>query len=147
VNSKRLKRLVRLRELVEKTHVTELEDRKQSLDEAEHLLSMTYERMEALDEDHSATSADELIRIVRFQAHLEEQAAQQKDEISDREAAVLEGLEIVRRAWQDRRLLQHLQDHAVAREVEESQKQRWKAQDALALNSYAQTSIADEETP
>jgi len=147
MNSKRLQRLVRLRELVEKSHVTELEERRRSLDEAEQLLAVTYQRMDALDEDESATSADELMRIVRFQAHLEEQAAQQKGEIGDREAAVLEGLEIVRRAWQDRRLLEHMKDHAEARELADSQKKRWKAQDAMALNSYAQVSVADEEAP
>tara|TARA_B100000029_G_scaffold493970_1_gene557095 strand:+ start:429 stop:872 length:444 start_codon:yes stop_codon:yes gene_type:complete len=147
VKSKRLKRLVRLRELVEKSHVTELEERRRSLDEAEHLLAVTYERMTALDEDETASSADELMRVARFQTHLEQQAAQQKDEISDREAAVMEGLEIVRRAWQDRRLLQHMQDNAEARETHDAQKRLWKEQDALAINSYAQTSVADEESP
>ena len=133
MKSRRLARLVRLRKLVEQSHATELQSRKRSLEEAEEDLSQLLGRIEESQENRSSSSAAEMLWRSSFEERLEEEAEEQRGEIGTREQVVAEGEEIVRQAWQRRRLMQHLQERAEQREFDEEKSKQYREMDDMSL--------------
>ena len=133
MKSRRLARLVRLRKLVEQSHAAELQSRKRSLEEAEEDLSQLLGRIEESQEKRASSSAAEMLWRSSFEEHLEEEAEEQRGEIGLREQVVAEGEEVVRQAWQRRRLMQHLQERAEQREFDEEKSKQYREMDDMSL--------------
>lgn len=133
MKSRRLARLVRLRKLVEQSHAAELQSRKRSLEEAEEDLSQLLGRIEESQEKRSSSSAAEMLWRSSFEERLEEEAEEQRGEIGTRAQVVAEGEEIVRQAWQRRRLMQHLQERAEQREFDEEKSKQYREMDDMSL--------------
>ena len=147
MKSRRLGRLVRLKKLVEQVHAVELDQRRRSLNEAEDELDETLTRLDALGDRLVDPTAEELVRASHFEEHLSAQAELQRGTIVEREDHVSEGVGRVKAAWQDRRLLQHMEEMAREREAFEHQVRTWKGQDDNALASHSRSRTHEEDTP
>jgi len=133
MKSRRLARLVRLRKLVEQSHAADLQSRKSSLQEAEDDLLQTLSRLESVQEKPNNSTAMEMLWRSRFEEHLEDEADQRRGVIGLRRQVVNDGEEIVKAAWQRRRLIQHLQERALQRELEEAKSKRYREMDDMSL--------------
>ena len=133
MKSRRLARLVRLRRLVEQSHAADLQSRKHSLQEAEEDLMQTLIRLEEVQDKPSNSTAMEMLWRSRFEEHLEDEADQRRGVIGLRRQVVVDGEEIVKAAWQRRRLIQHLQERALQRELEEAKSKRYREMDDMSL--------------
>ena len=133
MKSSRLARLVRLRRLVEQSHAADLQSKKRSLEVAEEDLSQTLERIEQSQDQRSSISASEMLWRASFEEHLESEAEEQRGEIGVRALVVAEGEQIVKEAWQRRRLVQHLQERAEQREFEEAKSKDYRSMDDMNL--------------
>ncbi|MBJ94595.1 MAG: hypothetical protein CMP23_08985 [Rickettsiales bacterium] len=132
MKSKRLARLVRLRKLVEQSHAAELQGRKSELQAAEHALQQTITQLQEL-RDRQASSATEMLWRASFEENLGREAEHRKGVIGLRRQVVAEGEQIVREAWQRRRLVQHLQERAEMRELEDEKTRNYRELDDMTL--------------
>jgi len=133
MKSRRLARLVRLRRLVEQSHATDLQARKRSLEAAQVDLTRTLEQIEEVQDKPASSTVVEMLWRNSFEEHLEGEAEEQRGEVDVRELVVSEGEEIVKEAWQRRRLLQHLQERAEHREFEEAKSKSYREMDDMSL--------------
>ena len=133
MKSKRLARLVRLRKLVEQSHAADLQGKKNSLRGAEHDLDETLARIHAAQAKSGTGSVVEMMWRSSFQEHLGEEAEQRRDLIGLHQQVVAEGEVVVRQAWQERRLVQHLQERAEQRELEEEKSKNYRELDDMSL--------------
>jgi len=133
MKSRRLARLVRLRRLVEQSHATELQSRKRSLAEAEDDLQRTLDQIEESQDMPVSSTAMEMLWRSSFEEHLEGEADVRRGVIGVREEVVTEGEEIVREAWQRRRLMQHLHERAEQREFEAEKSKQYRSMDDMNL--------------
>lgn len=140
MKAKRLARLVRLRKLVEQSHAADLQGRKRSLQVAEDELSQTLVRIQEVQEKPSNSSAVEMLWRSSFEEHLEDEADEHRGLIDQRQQVVTEGEEIVRAAWQRRRLIEHLKDRAEQREFEEEKSKSYREMDEMSLLRGVRTS-------
>ncbi len=143
MTSKRLARLVRLKRLMERSHLSELQRRRAELESAEQQLQDTKERLHSAPTGSRESVAD-LEQEARYREHLAEQADVQRDTVTDCSEEVNSGEVKVRGAWTERRLFEHIHGRAALREAEDMRRQDWRANDAVALNSYARKQ-ADQE--
>jgi flagellar export protein FliJ len=133
MKAKRLARLVRLRKLVEQSHAADLQGRKSSLQAAEDELTQTLVRIQEVQDKPGNSSAVEMLWRSSFEEHLEDEADEHRELIGQRQQVVAESEEIVRAAWQRRRLIEHLQDRAEAREFEEEKSKSYREMDEMSL--------------
>jgi len=133
MKSKRLARLVRLRKLVEQSHAADLQGKKNSLQAAEDELAQTLSRLEEVQDEPGTGSVVEMLWRSSFGEHLKDVAEQRRDLVGVHKQVVAEGEEIVREAWQRRRLVQHLQERAEQREFEEEKSKDYREQDDMSL--------------
>jgi len=133
MKSKRLARLVRLRKLVEQSHAADLQGKKNSLQAAEDDLAQTLSRLEQVQGDAGSGSVVEMLWRSSFEEHLGDVVEQRRDLVGLRQQVVAEGEEVVREAWQRRRLVQHLQERAEQREFEEAKSKDYREQDEMSL--------------
>ncbi len=133
MKSKRLARLVRLRKLVEQSHAADLQGKKSSLQAAEDDLAETLSRIQEVQDQAGTSSAVEMLWRASFEQHLDGEADQRRDLIGLHKQVVAEGEEIVREAWQRRRLVQHLQERAEQREFEEEKSKNYREMDDMSL--------------
>ena len=85
----------------------------------------------------------DLEQEARYREHLAEQADVQRDTVTDCSEEVNSGEVKVRGAWTERRLFEHIHGRAALREAEDMRRQDWRANDAVALNSYARAAPTD----
>jgi len=133
MKSHRLARLVRLRRLMEQSHATELQHRKRSLEVAQDDLTRTLGQIEEIQDKPSSSTVVEMLWRSSFEEHLEGEAEEQRGEVGVRQLVVSEGEEIVKEAWQRRRLVQHLQERAEQREFEEAKSKSYREMDDMSL--------------
>ena len=133
MKSKRLARLVRLRKLVEQSHAADLQGKKSLLQAAEDELAQTLSRIEGVQDETGTGSVVEMLWRSSFEEHLGDVADQNRDLVGLHKQVVAEGEEVVREAWQRRRLVQHLQERAEHREFEEEKSKGYREQDDMSL--------------
>ena len=139
MTSNRLSRIVRVKKLVEQARATELSERQASLDEATDSLRRTHDELEALDQQQTVNNPTpgELKAAAAYQEHLEHRAESQRDDVVEQQRQVEEDRDQVRELWQERRLLEGVQDRLVERERVEEQKSESRTSDARAINSHS----------
>jgi flagellar export protein FliJ len=134
MTSKRLARLVRLKELAEQARATELAERRRSLAHAESELAQTRQRIDAVEHAGGIVTADQLVAIADYQEHLSRQVVEQKTVVAARNEGVREAEVAVHAAWTDRRSMQSVHDRATDREDAEGRRQEQLAMAEIALN-------------
>ena len=141
MTSKRLARLVRLKKLVEETKVTELADKRRSLDAAAHDLDCTDEEIERLHESKlPEPTAQDLQVAARYQRHLAVRRDVQQKVVVERETEVERSREVVQDACRDRRLFEGLHERASTLEEEEHIAEERRELEAIGLSTYVRRS-------
>lgn len=145
MTSNRLARIVRVKKLVEQARSTELAESQASLDDANDSLRRTHEELEALDDQQTANSptADQLQAAAVYQGHLERRAVEEQEEISHQTHRVEEDRERVKEVWQERRLLEGVQERLIERERQEAESADRRATDEIALNAHVRGTSDD----
>lgn len=133
MTSNRLARLVRIKHLAEQARVTELAERKQSLEAARSELAEAEARLDAVDAsvDHSDPSS--MLFASAFRDHLAGEIQQQESVVRQRVESVQTAEGSVREAWTDRRQLETARDNAVEREAQEETRREHLRMEELAL--------------
>lgn len=134
MTSKRLARLVRLKELAEQARVTELLEQRRSLSRAEADLADTHGQIDSIGDAGRVVTGNELATISDYHEHLSHRAQEQrqvilarKDEVRDAEGAVFE-------AWTARRSMQSVHERATSREEAEERHREQLSMAEIALN-------------
>ena len=138
MTSNRLKRIVRVKKLVEQARSTELAQSQNVLDEAADSLRQTHEDLQALDEAQTAhtPTSDQLQAAAAYQGHLERREATVSDEVVVATQQVEDDRERVEEVWRERRLLEDFQDRLIERERLEADSADRRVADDLAINAH-----------
>jgi|GEM_PF-3637202 len=134
MTSKRLARLVRLKQLAEQARATELASERQSLADAHQDLAETHARMDAHGDVQGVVTATQLSQIADYQAHLAVQARSQTQVIAGQARLVQTAEVAVQHAWSERRSMESAQDRAADREDAEERRLEQLEMAEIALN-------------
>ena len=134
MTSKRLARLVRLKELAEQARATELLEQRQSLSRAEADLAYTQGQMDADGHAGGVMTGSELTVISDYREHLNHRAQLESQVIRKRTSDVREAEGAVFKAWGERRSMQSVHDRAVSREELEERRLEQLEMEEMALN-------------
>ena len=138
MTSDRLARIVRVKKLMEQARSTELAESQASLDGAADSLRQTHEELYALDvqQTENRPTAAQLKAAAAYQGHLELRAVDELAEVAHQRQRVDEDRDRVREVWQERRLLEGVQDRLVQKEREELESAERRVVDEMALNAH-----------
>jgi flagellar export protein FliJ len=133
-----LQRLVRLRKLVEDVHLRELDERRVALHQAESRLDGTRREIGFVDRlaARPTITAEELVLVNEYQVHLLRREITEKEGVVLRTTEFEAGREVLREAWQERRLMENLHERARTVEAEERDQVERRNLDALALDGF-----------
>jgi flagellar biosynthesis chaperone FliJ len=134
MTSKRLARLVRLKELAEQARATELLEQRQSLSRAEADLAYTQGQMDSVGHTGGVMTGSELTVISDYREHLNHRAQLESQVIRKRTSDVREAEGAVFKAWGERRSMQSVHDRAASREELEERRLEQLEMEEMALN-------------
>ncbi|GEM_PF-3314943 len=139
MTSDRLKRIVRVRRLMESSRAAELGASRSRLAGARRELDEAGRRIDDHDRTVDELDLDPTLQEAarRYRNKLSRGRAERAASVETHRDRVAEGQRVVTRAHQDRRLMEKLHDRVRARELQTLAEGEAKTQDAIALSSHA----------
>jgi len=139
VTSKRLKRILRVRKLIETTRAADLAQSRSDLDAARRELDDAGKRLDAHDEAVGKMNLDPALEdsATLYRKRLAEGRRESATEVEQQVDLVEEHRAEVESAYRGRRLMENLHDRVRARELQSEAGAEAKSQDALAIAAYS----------
>ncbi len=145
MTSKRLKRILRVRKLIETTRAADLAQSRSDLDAARRELDDAGKRLDAHDEAVGKMNLDPALEdsATLYRKRLAEGRRESASEVDTQVDLVEEHRAEVESAYRGRRLMENLHDRVRARELQNAFSEEAKAHDALALAAYVRNGGTD----
>ena len=145
MTSDRLRRVVRIRKLMENSRAVELGRSQTQLREARRELDEAGQRLNAHDEDVQSIVFDPLLEesAIRYRERLAEGERSQARDVAQQVDLVASTRRSVEVAHRDRRLMEGLHDRVRARELQSMAEREAKTHDAQALSSHVRKGSSD----